>query len=76
MATRTYTLGRCNISLQAESLSIHAHAVLSACEGHVAAGELLTAAAHVVELFIQEVKGPQLAREMDPETGLWLWPVA
>ncbi len=65
-----------NISLQADSLSIRAHAVLSDKEGQVSAGELLAATVHVVELFIQEVKGASLTRELDPETGLWLWPVA
>lgn len=65
-----------NISLQANSLSIRAHAVLSDREGNVSAGELLAAAVHVVELFVQEVKGTSLSRELDPETGLWLWPVA
>jgi len=65
-----------NISLQADSLSIRAHAVLSDCQGQVSAGELLAAEVHVAELFVQEVKGIPLARELDPETGLWLWPVA
>ena len=65
-----------NISLQADSLSIRAHAVLSDCQGQVAAGELLAAEVHVVELFVQEVKGTPLSRELDPETGLLLWPVA
>ena len=65
-----------NISLQADSLSIRAHAVVSDRQGRVSAGELLAAEVHVVELFIQTVKGPPLIREMDPETGLWLWPVA
>ena len=65
-----------NISLQADNLSIRAHAVLSDCQGQVSAGELLAAEVHVVELSVQEVKGPPLARELDPETGLWLWPVA
>ena len=65
-----------NISLQADSLSIRTHAVLSNRQGQVSAGELLAAEVHVVELFIQAVKGPPLIREMDPETGLWLWPVA
>ena len=64
-----------NISLQADSLSIRAHAVLSDREGHVSAGELLAAPVHVVELFVQEVKGAPLTRGLDPETGLWLWPV-
>ncbi|MBN1139795.1 MAG: DUF296 domain-containing protein [Anaerolineae bacterium] len=65
-----------NISLQADSLSIRAHAVLSDCQGRVSAGELLAAEVHVVELCVQELKGPPLTRELDPETGLWLWPVA
>ncbi len=65
-----------NVSLQADSLSIRAHAVVSDCQGRVSAGELLAAEVHVVELFVQEVKGAPLTRELDPETGLWLWPVA
>ena len=65
-----------NISLQADSLSIRAHAVVSDRQGQVSAGELLAAEVHVVELFVQEVKGAPLTRELDPETGLWLWPVA
>ena len=65
-----------NISLQANSLSIRAYAVLSDAQGIVAAGELLAAEVHVVELFVQEVKGTPLSRELDPETGLLLWPVA
>jgi predicted DNA-binding protein with PD1-like motif len=65
-----------NISLQGGSFAIHAYAVLSDSQGQVSAGELLAAEVYVVEVFIQEVKGTPLTREMDPETGLWLWPVA
>jgi len=65
-----------NISLQAGSLSIRAHAVMSDRQSRVSAGELLAAEVHVVELFILAAKGPPPVRELDPETGLWLWPVA
>ncbi len=65
-----------NISLQEGSLSIRAHAVLSDRQGRVSAGELLAAEVHVVELFVQALKGTPPTRTPDPETGLWLWPVA
>jgi len=65
-----------NISLQDGGLSIRAHAVVSDSQGRVSAGELLAAEVHVVELFVQALRGTPPTREPDPETGLWLWPVA
>src|SRR5690606_9135943 len=63
-----------NISLQSDSIRVHAYAMLADSDGHVSAGELLAAEVYVVEVFIQQVKGGSLVRELDPETGLWLWP--
>ena len=65
-----------NISVQGDSFSIRAYGVLSDSQGRVSAGELLAAEVHVVEVYLQEVRGMPLARSLDPETGLWLWPLA
>jgi predicted DNA-binding protein with PD1-like motif len=50
--------------------------VLSDARGRVAAGELLAGDVYVAEVLLQELKGKPQMREQDPETGLWLWPVA
>jgi predicted DNA-binding protein with PD1-like motif len=65
-----------NISPQGDSFTIRAYAVLSDVQGQVSAGELLAAEVYVAEVLIQELKGKPQVREWDPETGLWLWPVA
>lgn len=64
-----------NISPQGDSISLRAFAVLSDAQGRVTAGHLLAAQVHVAEVYIQDLKGKPQARERDPETGLWLWPV-
>ncbi|MGD2205821.1 MAG: DUF296 domain-containing protein [Anaerolineae bacterium] len=64
-----------NISPQGDSFCVRANAVLSDAQGQVSAGELLAAEVFVAEVVIQELKGRPLVRELDPETGLWLWPV-
>lgn len=65
-----------NVSPQGDSFAVHAYAVLSDAQGQVAAGELLAGEVYVAEVFLQELKGKPQMREQDPETGLWLWPVA
>ena len=65
-----------NISPQGDSISLRAFAVLSDAQGQVSAGHLLAAQVYVAEVYIEELKGKFQARERDPETGLWLWPVA
>jgi len=55
---------------------VRAFAILSDSQGRVSGGELLAAEVFVVEVCIQQVKGPPLVRQPDPETGLWLWPVS
>jgi predicted DNA-binding protein with PD1-like motif len=64
-----------NISPRGDSSDIRAYAVLSDVQGHVSAGELLGAQVYVAEVFIREMKGRPQVRDLDPETGLWLWPV-
>jgi len=64
-----------NVSPQGGSFRVHAYAVLSDAEGNVSAGELLAAEIYVAEVVLQELKGKSLKRRLDPETGLWLWPV-
>lgn len=65
-----------NISSQGDSFRIRTYAVLSDPQGKVSAGELLAAEVYVAEILLQELKGKPLIRELDPETGLWLWPVS
>jgi predicted DNA-binding protein with PD1-like motif len=65
-----------NISPQGDSFRIRTYAVLSDPQGLVSAGELLAAEIYVVEVLLQELQGKPLIRELDPETGLWLWPVS
>jgi predicted DNA-binding protein with PD1-like motif len=65
-----------NVSPLGDSIFIRAYAVLSDAEGQIAAGELLAAQVYVAEVLIQEFKGHPLVRQRDPETGLWLWPIA
>jgi predicted DNA-binding protein with PD1-like motif len=64
-----------NISSQGDSFTIRAYAVLSNSDGQVSAGELLAGQVYVVEVLIQELRGKPQVRELDPETGLWLWSV-
>lgn len=64
-----------NVSPQGDTFRIRTYAVLSDARGLVSAGELLAAEVYVAEVSIQELKGKPLARELDPETGRWLWPV-
>jgi predicted DNA-binding protein with PD1-like motif len=65
-----------NISPQGDSFRIRTYAVLSDPQGQVSAGELLAAEVYVAEVQLQELHGKPLVRELDPETGLWLWPVS
>lgn len=65
-----------NISLQDDSLHLHAYAVLGDRDGHVSAGELLAAEVYVVEVLLVQLKGKPLTRVLDPETGFWLWPLS
>ncbi|MBN1659516.1 MAG: DUF296 domain-containing protein [Anaerolineae bacterium] len=65
-----------NVSPQGDTFSIHAYAVVSNAQGQVAAGKLLAGEVYVAEVFLHELKGRPQVRERDPETGLWLWPVA
>lgn len=64
-----------NVSPMGDSFYIRAYAVVSDPQGQVSAGELLAAQVYVAEVLLQELEGKPLAREQDPETGLWLWPV-
>jgi len=64
-----------NVSPQGDSIYLRAYAVLSDAQGQVSAGELLAAEIYVAEVFIQALEGKPQVRELDPETGLWLWPV-
>ena len=64
-----------NISPQGDSFTIHAYATLSDAQGQVSAGVLLAAEVYVIEVLIQELQGRPQARNLDPETGLWLWSV-
>lgn len=65
-----------NVSPQGDSFQIRAYAVMSDSQGQVSAGQLLAADVYVAEILLQELKGKALARHLDPETGLWLWPVS
>ncbi len=64
-----------NVSPQGESFYLRANAILSDAQGNLSAGELLAAEVYIAEVFIQELKGVAPVRELDPETGLLLWPV-
>lgn len=64
-----------NVSPQGDSFQLRVYAVMSDSQGSVSAGELLAAEVYVAEVSLQEMVGKPLARERDPETGLWLWPV-
>ena len=65
-----------NVSPQGDSFQIRAYAVMSDSQGQVSAGQLLAAEVYVAEVLLQELKGKALTRHLDPETGLWLWPVS
>lgn len=65
-----------NISLKDGQPFVHAHVILAdgdgrACGGHLAEGTVVFA----LEFVIQELKSDRLLnRQMDGETGLFLWP--
>jgi uncharacterized protein len=52
---------------------VHAHAVLSDKNGRTMAGHLIEATVFAAEIHLIELKGMNLERELDEETGLFLW---
>jgi uncharacterized protein len=65
-----------NISLKDGNAFTHVHVVLADEKGNGKGGHLLPGETPVFacELTIEELDGPDLAREADKETGLTLWP--
>jgi predicted DNA-binding protein with PD1-like motif len=70
-------LGQCsgNIGPLGDNMRIRACAALCDASGQISTGELLAAEAYA-EVSVRESEGKPQVRQQDPETGLWLWPVA
>ncbi len=62
-----------NVSLRDGQPFVHLHIVLSAEDGSTVAGHLLEGETFVGEFYLQEVLGPALVRQFDPQSGLALW---
>lgn len=62
-----------NVSLREGQPFVHLHVVLSAEDGSTVAGHLLEGEIFVGEFYLQEVLGPALVRQFDPQSGLALW---
>ena len=63
-----------NISLMDSKIFVHAHVTLSDHDGKCYGGHLMPGAAiFAAEYCIKELKGAELKRSRDPETGLNLW---
>jgi len=62
-----------NISLKDGKCFVHAHVVLSDRIGSAKAGHLIEATVFAAEIHLHELKGMNLKREYDEETGLSLW---
>lgn len=62
-----------NISLKDGQSFVHAHAVLADENGDAKAGHLVEGMVFAAEVFLQELKGPELERQPDGVTGLALW---
>ncbi len=63
-----------NISLRDGKPFLHAHISFSDVSGQTRSGHLMPGTkVFACEFTIQEVLGPQLIREYDELTGLWLW---
>lgn len=63
-----------NISLRAGKPFLHAHISLADISGKTYSGHLMPGTkVFACEFRIQEILGPQLIREHDELTGLWLW---
>jgi predicted DNA-binding protein with PD1-like motif len=64
-----------NVSLKDGKHFVHAHAVLSDRNGNTKAGHLIEATVFAAEIHLHELKGINLKREYDEETGLSLWTI-
>jgi predicted DNA-binding protein with PD1-like motif len=63
-----------NVSLMDSKIFIHAHVTLADHEGRCYGGHLMPGAViFAAEYNIRELKGGELKREHDQETGLCLW---
>ncbi len=63
-----------NISMKDGEIFPHAHITWADLEGNVYGGHLMNGTEiFAAEFYIQELKGAQLKRQMDIETGLPLW---
>jgi len=63
-----------NVSLRGSELSVHAHIIMSDLTGRCCGGHLMYgSSALATEYFLRELKGGELERKHDPETGLNLW---
>lgn len=63
-----------NISLKDEDVFVHAHITLGDQDGKAFAGHLMPGAViFAAEYFIQELRGPDMTRSYDDQTGLSLW---
>lgn len=64
-----------NISLKDGSPFVHVHAMLSDEQGRAFGGHVMPGTrVFALEYSLQVLDGPELAREYDPETHLFLWP--
>lgn len=52
---------------------VHAHAVLALSDGRAIGGHLVGGSVFAAELYIQELIGAELERNLDKTTGLYLW---
>ena len=63
-----------NISLKDSEIFVHAHITLADHDGKCYGGHLMPGARiFAAEYYIKELKGGELTRKYDPETGLSLW---
>lgn len=65
-----------NVSLKEGAPFVHLHIVLAGPDGNTLAGHLFESVVFVGEFWLQEMLGPDLVREPDPQTGLTLWALA
>ncbi len=65
-----------NISTREGKPFLHAHIAVSGDGGNTLAGHLIVGTTvFSCEFTIREILGPELTRNPDATTGLWLWPI-
>ena len=63
-----------NVSLKDGKLFVHAHAVLADMRGNTVGGHVFSETTiYAGEMDLRELLGPQLERQHDAPTGLYLW---